>query len=124
MSGPCGPYASQQEVQKLPAVRAVYEAFAASPDTGRMAPHNLAIIEDACQAAGVKLGDYDRAILTWLSGWEPSTCAVLAAIIRRASQPQPGLDSETWECTGCHGPFIGRRPADDRCQDCARDVQP
>jgi hypothetical protein len=30
-----------------------------------------------------------------------------------------GVDSESWTCAGCAGQMIGRRPADDRCHDCA-----
>lgn len=40
---------------------------------------------DACARAGVQLGEYDRRIITWLSGWEPQTCAVIAGIILRAA---------------------------------------
>ncbi len=44
-------------------------------------------LEDACRAAGVTLGSYDHAILLWLSGWEPSTVAVIAGLITRAQRP-------------------------------------
>ncbi len=30
-----------------------------------------------------------------------------------------GVDSEPWTCLGCGGQMIGRRPAGDRCRDCA-----
>jgi hypothetical protein len=42
------------------------------------------LIEDACTAAGVQLDAYDHRVLLWLAGWEPSTCAVIAGLIRRA----------------------------------------
>lgn len=28
------------------------------------------------------------------------------------------IDSESWTCRGCGGPFIGHRPADDTCPSC------
>ena len=31
------------------------------------------------------LGAYDRRILGWLARWEPTTCAVVAGLITRAS---------------------------------------
>lgn len=43
------------------------------------------MLTDACKVAGVVLGAYDRRILAWLAGYEPSTCAVVAGIIRRAA---------------------------------------
>jgi hypothetical protein len=79
-----GPFESEQEARDLPAVQAVYEAFRADPGTGKMAPHNLAMLQDAAATAGVQLGAYDRRILAWLAGFEPQTCAVVAALITRA----------------------------------------
>jgi hypothetical protein len=35
--------------------------------------------------AGVHLGAYDHQIITWLAGWERSTCAVVAGLISRAA---------------------------------------
>jgi hypothetical protein len=32
----------------------------------------------------VYLGAYDHRIIEWLTGWEPSTCAVIAGLISRA----------------------------------------
>jgi hypothetical protein len=48
----------------------------------------LALLEDACRAAGVELGAYDHAILLWLAEREPSAVAVVAGLITRARQPQ------------------------------------
>lgn len=42
-------------------------------------------LEAACAAAGVELGAFDRRILTWLAGWEPSTVQVVVGLIRRAA---------------------------------------
>ncbi len=47
---------------------------------------NHRLLEDACGAAGVDLGAYDQAILLWLAGFEPSTCAVVAGLIARAGR--------------------------------------
>jgi hypothetical protein len=45
---------------------------------------NHRLIEDACLAAGVQLGAFDHKILYCIAGWEPTTCAVIASLIRRA----------------------------------------
>jgi hypothetical protein len=37
----CRPLESERQAREMPAVRAAYEAFRASPGVGRMAPHNL-----------------------------------------------------------------------------------
>ena len=34
--------------------------------------------------SGVELGDWDRRIVEWLAGWEPSTVAVICGLITRA----------------------------------------
>lgn len=45
----------------------------------------LALLE-ACAAAGIELGAYDRRIVAWLATMEPQACAVVAGMILRASQ--------------------------------------
>ncbi len=88
-----GPYESEQQARETPAVRAVYDAFDADPGVGKMAPHNFLMLVQACEAAGVGLGSpssYDRQILAWLAGWEPQTCAVVAALITRAAAGRDG----------------------------------
>ncbi len=65
------------------------------PEHGRLILHasqNRQLIEDACAAAGVVLGAFDRRHLDWLAGFEDSDCAVLAGIIRRAYEA--GLAAE------------------------------
>ena len=81
-----GPYQTEQQAREDPAVRAVYAAFRASPGTGRMTPHCHRILKDACSAAGVEAGAYDRRILAWLAGWGPETCAVVARLITRVHE--------------------------------------
>lgn len=43
---------------------------------------NLADLDAALSC--VELGDWDRRIVEWLAGWEPSTVAVVCGLIRRA----------------------------------------
>ena len=84
----CGPFESEAEARELPAVRAVYTAFRALTGpavVGGMNAPNRTMLEDACSAAGVQLGAFDRRILTWLAGYEPETCAVVAGLIARAA---------------------------------------
>ena len=79
-----GPFETEREARELPAVQAVYEAFRADPGVGRMAPHNHRMLDEACAAARIGLGAFDRRVLAWLSGYEPETCAVVAGLITRA----------------------------------------
>jgi hypothetical protein len=79
-----GPLETEQQARELPGVRAIFAAFDRDPGPGKMAPHTHKMLISACAAAGVELGDYDRRILLWLSGWEPQTCAVIAGLISRA----------------------------------------
>lgn len=90
MIPPHGPFSSEREARETPAVRAVWEAFNASPGVGRMAPHVHRMLISACVAAHVELGAFDRQILTWLSGWEPETAAVVAGLITRAYEAGRG----------------------------------
>jgi hypothetical protein len=79
-----GPFETERQVQELPAVRAVYAAFGADPGVGRMAAHNERMLRESCATAGVALGAFDARIVSWLAGWEPGTCAVIAGLISRA----------------------------------------
>lgn len=81
---PMGPFETEQQASAHPAVREVYEAFDRDPGPGKMAPHNAAMLAQACESAGVKLGAYDQRIITWLAMWEPATCAAIAGLITRA----------------------------------------
>lgn len=49
-----------------------------------LAEQHRAMLAAACEAAGVEVGEYDSRILSWLAGWEDSTCAVVAGLIGRA----------------------------------------
>ena len=89
-----GPFETEREARELPAVQAVYRAFDADPGAGKMAPHTRQMLEAACAAAGVDLGAFDRRILTWLSGWEPTTVAVVVGLIARAHESGRGRSGE------------------------------
>ncbi len=59
---------------------------------GQLADANQAMLLDACNAAGVELGEFDARIVAWLAGWERSTVAVVAGLISRAGgQPVPAF---------------------------------
>ena len=80
-----GPFETEAEAAAVPAVQAVRTAWRANPGVGHMDPHNLAMLMDACTAAGVETGTFDRRILGWLANYEPETCAVIAGLISRAA---------------------------------------
>lgn len=48
------------------------------------AAENRDMLIEACRAARVELGAFDRRIITWIAGYEDSSCAVLAGLIERA----------------------------------------
>jgi hypothetical protein len=78
-----GPF--ETERQAADAARHIYDS---PPGTGAWGAGNHKLLEDACTSAGIQLGAYDHAILLWLAGWEPSTCAVVAGLITRAHRPE------------------------------------
>ncbi|MFD9950868.1 hypothetical protein ACFWYW_59080 [Nonomuraea sp. NPDC059023] len=39
---------------------------------------------------GIPLGDWDRTILAWLAGWEPSTVATVCSLLRRVREARDG----------------------------------
>ena len=76
-----GPFESERQAREA--------AASASPglDGLRLADGNATMLLDALNAAGVQLREYDRQIIGWLAGHEPSTCAVIAGLITRAAEP-------------------------------------
>ncbi|MDL4814953.1 DUF6907 domain-containing protein [Actinomadura opuntiae] len=76
-----GPYETEQQ-----AAETVREAYGNVTDLGTMGRFNMARLNAACAAAGVRLGAYDRRILGWLAGWEPETVAVVVGLVVRASR--------------------------------------
>lgn len=91
MNAEYGPYDTEQQAREAPAARAWREAFDRDPGAGKGHAPNFASLTAACEAAGVTLGDYDRRIVSWLAGWEPTTVAVVVGLIARAHQA--GADS-------------------------------
>ena len=79
-----GPFETVREANETEAVQAIYRAFSADPGVGRMAPHSLRMLAEACAAARVDLGVFDRRVLAWLAGWEPETAVSIAGMIARA----------------------------------------
>jgi hypothetical protein len=74
-----GPYETEREAAA--AARHINDLDAG---TGAWRDGSLRMLEAACRAAGVQLGAYDTRILVWLTGWEPTTCAVIGGSITRA----------------------------------------
>jgi hypothetical protein len=67
------------------------EALAASlyhqqgrPRNNEVPTTTLNLADPAAALSGVELGDWDRRIVEWLAGWEPSTVTVVCGLIRRA----------------------------------------
>lgn len=89
---PLGPFGSDREVRSHPAIAPILasltSAFEAEPmlALGTAGAMNRKLLVDACVHAGVELGDYDRAMIAWLSRWETETAAVVAGWIQRAGQ--------------------------------------
>ena len=72
-----GPYETEREAWE--AVRHAYE-----PQGMSWGATGTRLLEEACTAANVTLGAYDRRIVRWIALYEPSTIAVLAGLITRA----------------------------------------
>ena len=111
-NGP-GPFETGRQVRELPAVRAVYEAFDADPGVGGMARHNEQMLRESCAAAGVALGAFDAQIVSWLAGWEPGTCAVIAGLIGRAHlagrcERAAGAEARGADLVGNSGLSVGK----------------
>jgi len=80
------PLETEAQTRALPAVRAIYGAMHRADPRQRAGDQMCAaLIINACGAAGVQLGGYDRRIIGWLAGWEPQMCAVVAGLIERAA---------------------------------------
>jgi hypothetical protein len=110
MSGPHGPYETAEEVRRLPSVRAVYDVMREAPQRGAGAAECEEMILSACGRQRVALGAYDARIVRWLANGDPETCQVIASVIDRAGQPQPGTVTE-WALAYTHRPGIPGLPA-------------
>ena len=97
------PLETREQASALPAVRAIYAEFAASPGQGLMDAHNARLITSACDAAGVELGAFDRRIVAWLS-------KLGADDLRRGRRAGYPGRSEDHPAAGSHAqPDAGRR---------------
>jgi hypothetical protein len=87
-----GPFGSDREVRQHPAIAPIIDSliphFEAEPRRalGQAGELSRKLLVDSLVYAGVELGDYDRAIIAWLAGWETETVAVVAGWIQRAGQ--------------------------------------
>ena len=94
-----GPFETERE-----AVAAAHEVV--RPEYGwsiLRKSQNRFVLGQACEAAGVELGAYDRQILDWLSGFEDSVCAVVARLVARAvAAARPGPRRVTFDLTNDH----------------------
>lgn len=84
-----GPYDLEEQtyVEPMPtAVTALHDSGRVrSGDPDRLVRDTQArALLAAVLDAGVEIGEFDRRILVWLAGWEPSTVQVLIGIISRA----------------------------------------
>lgn len=80
-------------MRELPAVRAIYDAMHASHRHAVTGELGYRLLDEACEAASVKVGAYDHRILIWLAGFEPEACAV-ADLITRAHQAETTMTGE------------------------------
>lgn len=88
-----GPFDSESDALATEAAAAVRAAqdlpYGRTPaETGQwragVRAARLKVITDACETAGIVLGDYDRRLVEWLADWETAQAVALAGIIRRA----------------------------------------
>ena len=90
-----GPYQSEDDAIRDPAVQAIFEGMRRSPQAARMQDGSSRLIFTACALAGVELGDYDVRIIRWASGFEPQSAAVIAGLITRAAAGKPDAVTPT-----------------------------
>jgi hypothetical protein len=89
-AGDAGPYESDREAHRA----AIRLGGPARPGWSILSDEqNARMLIAACEAAGVRLGSWDLRILSWLAGFEDSTCAVVAGLIIQASVGRSGLAS-------------------------------
>lgn len=82
-----GPFATLREAENTPAVRAIYDKVRdPKAPRGMLSELSSRLILNACEAAGVELGEQDRRTIAWLGNWEPHVCQVIAGLIHRAAE--------------------------------------
>jgi hypothetical protein len=115
---PVGPFETEQDATRHPAVQEIYES-------ANLADAQHRLLEEACTAAGVELGHYDHRVILWLANYEPQMCAVVAALITRAYQAGKAADvmpvyTDDGRVNGIsaalvrHADFIAARVAEDK----------
>ena len=75
-----GPYETRAEAAAEPMPREIADLHGAAPARNVVWRH----LATACEQAGIDLGEYDRATLRWLCGWEPETVQVVIGLMSRA----------------------------------------
>lgn len=102
-----GPFDTEAQVLALPYVQAVYEAAHESNRHGVLREGAESILLAACADTGVEPGGYEARMIRWLADFGPQTCAVFAALIRRAAYGKPGPRSVTFDLAdGNNTPFV------------------
>lgn len=78
---PSGPFATKRDAAVIVDRIARRTGYADLP----VATVCLMLLREACESAGVVLGDFDRAALDRLASADPAMCAAVAGMIRRAT---------------------------------------
>jgi hypothetical protein len=91
-----GPFETAQEARA-----AAHTIIQPGPDLSILDEHqNRLLLEQVCEAAGVKNGIFDERVLGWLALYEDSLCGSIAGMIRRAREageragPRDGTPTE------------------------------
>lgn len=95
------PIETAAQVHRLPAVDIAYAAADASGRQGGLTGQSHKILCSAVTAAGIEIGAHDHRVITWLAGYGPEICAVLASLITRAAAAEQSRIlrlADTFEC--------------------------
>lgn len=92
-----GPYETRRRARTD--VADIHAQCAQSTRRGVIGEVNLAHLQNACEQAGVTVGQFDARILAWPAAWEPETCAVIAGLMTPGSQRWVGRGRHCWTRT-------------------------
>ena len=81
-----GPFDSEREALATRSAALIRATFDANPGVGASVPECLRILTDACDAAGVALGNRDLGFLKGVAWGETADTVSLAGMITRAYQ--------------------------------------
>lgn len=103
------PIETADQARRHPAVELAHGLARETTRRGVLAEQSHKILCSALSEAGVEVGFYDHRIITWLAGYEPETCAVIASLITRAAAAEQArilalIDS--YVCPDCDGPSV------------------